>query len=99
MAITFVDIAPKTVVRTANDVAPLDSRIDDKPSRKIPEASRKISEPSRNIDGNYRDAVVVVKRGRPPTGSAMSDAERARRYRERRKDRAAASVSHASAVS
>lgn len=87
MAIRFTSIAPskpKPVTVLAADMAPLGSRSANKPSRKIDEASRKIPEPSREI-ANYRDAVVARKRGRPPTGKALSDAERARRYRERKK--------------
>lgn len=77
MAIRFTDIAkpPTTEAVLAADVAPLDSRIADKPLRKIPEALRK-------IEPNYRNA---AKRGRPVTGEAMSNAERQRRYRERKK--------------
>jgi len=87
MGIKFINIdapiAPKAVVRTRSDVAPLDSGIPVS-SRKIPDASRKTDDPSRKFDGINRDA-VVKKRGRPVTGEALSDAERARRYRARKK--------------
>lgn len=91
MAIRFQPVVtePKQRVRTANDVAPLDGRIANDLSRKIPP----------NYRDNYRDMPNYCdkpKRGRPPTGKAMTAAERQRRCRERR-DRAAASnieVSH-----
>ena len=87
MAIHFTDIdAAKNhsgVVRTANDVAPLDRRIANEALRKIPDPLRKIEPNYRNADENYRNA----QRGRPVTDEAMTNAERQRNYRERVKAR------------
>jgi len=80
MAIRFIDTAskPKPVVRTANRAAPLDGRIANEPSRKI----ANYRDNYRDTEPNYRDK---PKRGRPPTGKAMSAAERQRLCRERKR--------------
>lgn len=74
MAIHFTDIdAAKNhsgVVRTRSVTAPLDSRI------------ANYRDNYRDSDPNYRD---MPKRGRPPTGNAMTAAERQRLCRERKR--------------
>ena len=85
MAIRFIDTSSQTpVVRTANDVAPLDCGMA-KPLPKIPK-------PLPKIDDNFGNAVNIGnagKRGRPRKEGALTAAEKQRRYRERK--RAAAS--------
>jgi len=72
MGITYIDIEPKPKqrVRTRSVTAPLDSRI------------ANYRDNYRDSDPNYRD---TPKRGRPPTGKAMTAAERQRRCRERKR--------------
>ncbi len=72
MAIRFTDavIEPKQRVRTRSVTAPLDSRV------------ANYRDNYRDSEPNYRD---MPKRGRPPTGKAMTAAERQRRCRERKR--------------
>jgi hypothetical protein len=72
MAIRFIEAnpEPKRVVRTRSVTAPLDSRI------------ANYRDNYRDSDPNYRD---MPKRGRPPTGNAMTAAERQRLCRERKR--------------
>jgi hypothetical protein len=74
MAIRFapIETTPQRVVRTRSVTAPLDSR------------DANYRDNYRDSEPNYRD---MPKRGRPPTGNAMTAAERQRLCRERAKAR------------
>ena len=80
MAIRIIDITPlpKDSGCTRSVTAPLDSRIANDVSRKI----ANYRDNYRDSDPNYRD---MPKRGRPPTGNAMTAAERQRLCRERKR--------------